>query len=446
MNAFSIRAARRVRPLLAAMAALALLAGCGSGGSNTGGDGSAGTADTAPASGVATVAAELKFLGDYMRDWYLWRQQMPATDISAAASVQAGLDLLRVPQDRYSFVESAQLYNAFYDDGRALGFGLAYIVVDQAVPIRYVQPNGAASAAGLRRGDRLVGIGGVATTTLLAENRLDAAFGPDQEGWSTTLEVDRDGQRLSLPMTKSWYTLVNVLDARVIVDQGRRVGYVNLLAFTQPARSEWEAAIARLLADGAQDLVVDLRDNGGGLLSVATAIATSVVPSANAGQRWLTLAFNELHRNSDQTLVLGTPAGAFERLAWITSPRTCSASEAVIEGAAAFRSSVRIGETSCGKPVGFTPPEFGGKVYNIVSFRLSNAAGVTDWFGGLAPDCAVTDNYRGALGDPSEAKLAASLAFLRDGRCPPQAKTAASRGGAPAVPQEQGMARQTGLR
>lgn len=426
---------RTRRARLACALAAALLAGCGGGGAST---------DTA--GGTQGLDAELKFLGNYMRDWYLWYARVPATDVSGAASLQAALDALRVPEDRYSFIESAQTYYAFFDEGRALGFGIAYAIGTDSLPVRYVQPLGNAAAAGMRRGDRVIAIGGVPVATLVAQGALDGAFGPDQDGWSTTFTVQRGAQTLELPMSKSWYAVRAVLDARVIANGDRRVGYIDFLSFTEPASAEWTAALAQVLQDGAQDLVVDLRENGGGRLSVAGTLASSMATPAASGQPWLTIAFNDRHADANEQLKLAPSdtSARIERVVWITGPGTCSASEALIEGLAPLRGKTLVGETTCGKPVGFTPPQFGDKVYNLVSFRLSNSAGETDWYTGLAPTCAVAETFAGTLGDPSEAKLAAALAWLRDGRCPAAGKSLEAP--VAAWPRLRGLASQTGLK
>ncbi len=93
----------------------------------------------------------------------------------------------------------------------------------------------------------------------------------------------------------------------------------------------------------------------------------------------------------------------------------------MIVGLDPHRTGTRIGETTCGKPVGFTPPTFQDKVYSIVSFRLQNANGVTDYFDGLTPNCAVKDDGAGQLGSRDETLTAAALTYLDTGNCPASA-------------------------
>lgn len=384
------------------------MAGCGGGG---GGSGSA----------PVTAADEVKFVTDYLQDWYLWSTQLPAgIDPAAWSTPEAALAALRVAQDRYSFIEDATTFNAFFDEGKALGYGFGYAIVGSELWVRYVQPQSNAWAAGLRRGDRIAAIDGTSTATLIAQDRVDDALGPVTEGVTGSFDLLRAGAALRITMTKAWYTVQNVLDARVIDRPGGKVGYVLYLAFTEPSRSEWADALAGVLAGGATDLVVDLRENGGGRLSVANELASALAPAGHEGDIGTQLVFNDRHAGSDQAFrLLPSPdAGRVARLVWITSPRTCSASESLMTSLRPYRTATTIGETTCGKPVGFTPPTFNGKVYSIVSFRNLNRDGFTDYFDGLAADCAAGEDYSRPYGDPSEPKLAAALQWLADGSCP----------------------------
>ncbi len=421
------------------------LAGCGGGSSGADGDappnGSAGTADT-----------DAAYLYQYMKDWYLWYQQMPTVDPGVYPTDRALLDAVRVPQDWYSYIESAQVYHAFYDEARAVGYGFGYSVAGDAMWIRYVQPASNAGSSGLQRGDQVLAINGQTIAALQAGGGIDAALGPAQEGLTAALTVQRGAATIDLRLTKTSYAVRSVLDQRVIETPSGRVGYLNFMSFTSPAQTEWQAALRGLLDQGVSDLIVDLRENGGGRLAVASALASSLAPDDSAGQIAIQLRFNDRHGGSNQSFRFASDpsAGRVRRLVWITSPRTCSASESLMAALRPLRSAWSVGEATCGKPVGFTPPEHNGKVYNIVSFQLANGAGLTDYFSGLSPDCAASEDWSKPTGDPTEPKLAAALRWLQDGGCPAPATGALyaprrAKAGQ-TVPSGYGIERLTGLR
>lgn len=419
------------------------LTGCGADSSGAG-------ANPFGLGGNSNSDPEVNFLVTYMKDWYLWYNRIPNVDTTSFKTPQEALTALKVSEDRYSFIDSAATFNAFFDEGKSVGFGIGLSLQGNDLFVRVVQPNSGAAAQGILRGDQILSINDELVATLIAENRLDAAIGPTVVGFVGRLKIQRGAAPLDITLTKSEYSLKYVIAPTVLSNAGRTTGYLYFTSFGEIGNTEWRAALTDFAAAGVTDLVVDLRDNGGGLLSVANQMASSLVPAGQAGGLTYRLEFNDRHSRSNQdfNLVSDGFAGRFERLAWITSPRTCSASEALITGLAPYRKAFSVGEATCGKPVGFTPPQFQGKVYSIVSFKSTNRDGFSDYFNGLPADCAVTANdFARPLGDPLESRLAAALALMAGGGCPLATKSA---GGAPSQPISEvpasGLTTMTGLR
>lgn len=396
-----------LRAGLAGLVLAVAVAACGGGG---------GTADPAPAAKSA-----VEYLVDYLRDWYLWSDALPASiDPADYADATAALAALRVGQDRYSYIETQATYDAFFDAGQALGFGVGYEVQADSIALWMVQPDAPAHAAGLRRGDRIVAIDGTSIAELVAQGRLAEAFGADAAGVSARFSVRRPAGDQQITVSKAWYPLRYVLATADFDVGGRRVGYVSLYSFGAPTAAAWRTALDGLASAGVRDLIVDLRDNGGGLLASAAEVGSALGVSGLGGRLMSRLRFNSRHPEAQQDVSFTDDplAGRFERLVWLTSERTCSAAEALIAGLQPFRAATRIGATTCGKPVGFTPPRYAGLVFSVVSFAIVNAEGVGDYFDGLAPTCPVTDPLSGQLGVADEPLLAAALSFLASGNCP----------------------------
>ncbi len=378
-------------------------------------------------------SSDTEFVIRYMQDWYLWEDRLP-NEINEQdyASGQAALDALRVSEDTFSNISPAVEYNRFFDEGKTIGFGFSYRIQDdnKSIRIYMVQPNAPAAAAGLLRGDLIEQIDNETVETLIAQNRLNDAFGAVEEGITRSFAIKRQDENVTLTITKALYVLSYVLADSVFESNGRLVGYVNFFSFADKGVTPWREALDRLLADGAQDLIVDLRSNGGGLLSTTVQIGSALGGNSLEGKVLTKLSFNDKHQSSDRTYLFNADSrsGRFERLVWLTSRSSCSASEALIVGLDPHRTATRIGERTCGKPVGFTPPGFDNKVYSIVSFRLENANGVTDYFDGLEPNCTVKDDGAGQLGSSDETLTAAALTYLATGSCP---ATAAATKGAP---------------
>ncbi len=423
-----------------------LFAGCGSGigGSN-------GVALLGPVTSGTTEAQQLEEL---MRRYYYWNDRMPAIDAAAFASAEDALEALRYrPVDRYSFIEDARRFNLLYGEGQAVGIGITYRIDGDAVRLRVVQPASPAGVAGLVRGDAIVSIDGEPVAALARENRVSEAFGPQTEGVVVNLGVEHAGTRREVAITKAAYDVETVLDARVLEagaaasGEPRRVGYINLASFIGTTDRQWDARLEPILADGIRDLIVDLRENGGGLLSSAAHVGASLAPPEAAGQTFTQLRYNESQRALDQRIAFPTtPLRApFDRVVFLTGPQTCSASESLVNGLRPFRAAVTIGETTCGKPVGFNPQPIADKVANFVTFSSTNRDGVGDYFDGLAPICATGPDALLPYGDPADARIAAAMQWLAHGSCPPQAASATRSKRAVPFPGRRGAARMHGI-
>ena len=375
----------------------------------------------------AVPATEAEWARAVMTDLYLYADRVPRSDPSGATDAAAVLAALRVdPPDRFSYVERREVYERYFDEGRSVGLGIGYRVEAGTPVLRFVMPESPAGHAGLRRGDRIVSIDGVDPATLADPARVADAFGPAEPGVAVTLGIERAGVRSTRTITKAEYPISPVLEARIVEHAGRRVGYVALFTFVESTRAAWEAAIAPLRAAGVRELVVDLRDNGGGRLAVAAEVAATLLPPAAAGRTFARLSHNARHAAADRTVPLPTvaTAGGFDRVAWLVSDATCSAAETLIAGMRPYRDDPVIGTATCGKPVGFEPQVRGDTVLSAVTFSSVNADGLTDWFDGLAPACTVADEPYRPLGDPADPRLAQALLGLAAGACGASAKSA----------------------
>ena len=142
-------------------------------------------------------------------------------------------------------------------------------------------------------------------------------------------------------------------------------------------------------------------------------------------------------------------AGAFERVAWIVSEASCSASESLIAGLRPWRDDPVIGVPTCGKPVGFEPQVRGELVLSAVSFETLDRDGRGGWFDGLAPTCTVAAEPYRAFGDEADPRLAEALHRLATGVCSAAAATSSpsiSPKSTPSrTPPATGLASETGL-
>jgi hypothetical protein len=410
---------------VAAIAAMAL-AGCG------GGDGAGGTATGASA---CDVASQTTWLHDYMADWYYWSGSAASPDPAGYDNVGTYFEALRyagdsvVPRDRWSYIESTASFNQFFSEGRTMGYGLFVNGIEQVLPlkVRYVEPLSPAALAGLKRGDVIQALDGRSAADLVANNDY-TALSPAQEGQKLDVQVADGAGVRTVTLVSATYDLKPVAAPRVLaLPDGTKAGYVLLKDFITQAEAPLADAFRQLRAAGATELIIDLRYNGGGRVSTAAALASLSSGAAHAGDVFVALRYNGQHPSSDSRFTLASaPGPVFDRVVVLTGARTCSASELVVNGLKPYASVVTIGGATCGKPFGFNPVASCGNTYSAVNFESFNALGQGRYYDGIAPTCAVADDFAGELGDAGEKLTAAALAYLQTGACPAGASSSAA--------------------
>ena len=110
---------------------------------------------------------------------------------------------------------------------------------------------------------------------------MNAAFGPSEVGVSAEIVFTKaNGDSRTARMTKRLITVPSVSLTSAVGVDGRRIGYLNFKAFVRPSEAALNEAFAALRDAGINELVLDLRYNGGGLVSIADFIDLA----ANFGQ------------------------------------------------------------------------------------------------------------------------------------------------------------------
>ncbi len=368
-----------------------------------------------------------------MQDIYFWYRELPNPDPAGFSSPEAYLEAVRYRalDSSFSYIADKAESDAFFSESQFIGIGLSTRQTS-ATELRLAQvfPGSPASEAGLERGDFLLTINGRAVPELLQTGEIEGIFGPAEVGVVVSLSWRRlaDRSTRSASLTKRAVTIPTVSVTRVYdLRRGPRVGYVFFRNFVQPSTAALNAAFHTLREAGVEELVLDLRYNGGGLLSVAQHLGGLIGGAATSGQVFVELFHNDKNQGRNSTLRFEQPAEAIglPRLVAITTRGSASASEGVINGLRPFMPVTLVGDTTFGKPVGQYGFDFCTKTLFPVAFEARNANRDGDYYGGMPADCAAADDLDHELGDSEEASLSEALEFLRTGRCTPGAASAA---------------------
>jgi len=243
-----------------------------------------------------------------------------------------------------------------------------------------------------------------------------------------------DSGSREISVTKAVVTIDSVQAAQVFETVGgTRVGYLLFTNFfTDPSRTALRQAFASFREQGATELILDLRYNGGGSVRTSTVLASLIggnrVYAGNRGEVFTRAVANADHPELGFVEQFFNEAEALDlaRVAVISTASTASASELVINGLEPFVDVVVIGDTSFGKPVGQHPMNFCDKTLVAVTFQTLNADGQGDYFQGIAADCAADDDWdeplsiQGQAGN--EASIQVAMDYLTTGQCPATAK------------------------
>jgi C-terminal processing protease CtpA/Prc len=392
-----------------------------------------------------------------MRDQYLWYEDIPESQKLPFSSEPEPFfySLLSKKDGKYrngkyypysSVRRKTAASKAYLGDGYSFGFEFQYYHVvnmqKYGLMVLYVLPDSPASEAGLKRGDWIYTLNGkpVPAPDNSAElNKLSDTSAPQ------TLETGI-AEKINMPISRTVsITSRPVTDNPVLVhktlspgDGQKKVGYLLYNHFTSgPEGSEDEtfnnslrSAFAQFKADGVSEFVLDLRFNGGGLVSCAQLLATMLAPEPALNDVLCYLTYNDKTKEKktvylDPKRIKEGTHGAnlnLSRLFVITSERTASASEIVINGLSPYMELIQTGSKTEGKNVAsvtIADDRYEWELHPIVSY-LSNKDGFSDYTNGFPPtsDFVCDDSKQGdyfPLGGPEEYILKHILNYIAYG-------------------------------
>ena len=441
---------------------------------------------------AGTAMHEKMFLRSYTHETYLWYDEVEDNDPKSFSSVADYFAQLKTDattasgdlKDKYHYSESYEDYKKEADSGVVSGYGVRWAFISNTPPrvlrVAYTQDGSPAAKAGLQRGDTVAAINGtdINTSDSSGIDNLNAGLlpGADEEH-SFTIKREGVEDPITISMTSGDIQSTPVQNAKVIDVAEKKVGYVQFNQFISVGQQPLIDAFNQFSDANINELVIDMRYNGGGLVIMSAQLGYMVAGEAqtNASQNngadksinndakvfSRTLRNDKLEaasseedyytferRQIDWDARVYTnqilPSVNMDTVYILASSGTCSASESLINGLRGIDVNVvLIGGQTCGKPYGFTPTPNCGEVYYTVQFKGANAKEFGDYAEGFkpvpassitqttigltdeVPGCSVADDFSKQLGDTEEGMLAAALTHIETGACPVVAKESA---------------------
>jgi len=329
-----------------------------------------------------------------------------------------------------TFLSNGLEYNFYYEPGsNTQVYGI----------IRLVLNNSAASGLNIERGQIFDAIDGTQLTvdnlgTLLSPNSYTLNLANYNDNGTPEVSDDViESTTGTLNLTKQPYTENPVHTTAIIDVNGEKLGYLLYNRFTPNFSSQLNDAFGEFKANNVQHLVIDLRYNPGGSVLTASYLGSMVTGQFN-NQIFSKLVYNsELQQFNDNYHFVNSFDGTtinglnLHKVYVLTTSKSASASELVINSLKAYIDVVQIGDYTYGKTQAsltiYDSPDFLSKS-NInpnhtyaMQPLVANSINVNDQAipgNGLTPNIELLESPRnyGILGDPSERLLAAAISDI----------------------------------
>lgn len=416
-------------------------AGTTTGGLTTGGDGTSTAGITTISNGSSTsgvtdaidgggstdsgsdecsIADVNQWVDDGMRDFYFYYDQVPVVDLTQYNDPNTLIRALRVAPDRFSYVTDSAQQEALFEEGMTFGYGFRFVRTSEGVVrTAAVYTESPAEDSGLRRGDILLAVNGISIDEI-TNAQWTEALGTSPEVRSPTFSVQgEDGLDRDIQITSAEYRLLTVQQGKFFTtNAGRRIGYVHFLSYLGTAQAELNSVMAWLKDNAVDELILDLRFNGGGYTSIARQIGSQVAGPPVFNQVAEQLSFNDRYAEFNYTQEFDENNITLEllRLYVITSDITASASELTINALRPYIDVYTVGNRTVGKPFASRGRDRCGKRMQAVELLSTNADGISV-INGIPADCEAFDNYRGEQGTLEDSMFATTVNYLLNGLC-----------------------------
>ena len=209
----------------------------------------------------------LKRIKSTINRYYLWNDQIDEEKLKEGA-IKGYVEGLGDEYTEYIPAEEMEDYTENIT-GNFVGIGI-YMIADKdsgRVVVYYPIPESPAEKAGVKAGDQIISVDGTEYTADDFNTIADYIKG--EEGTTVNLEVERNGERIKFEIKREKIN-TNPITIEMLENN---IGYLKLPSFDEDTSKDFEEKVKELQSQGAKSLIIDLRNNGGGIVSEATDIA-----------------------------------------------------------------------------------------------------------------------------------------------------------------------------
>jgi carboxyl-terminal processing protease len=362
------------------------------------------------------------------KDIYLWYNQIPSTfNGRNFADPNAVMEAIRQysiepgftePVDRWSFAVKQTEWNDI-SSGIGGDFGLgAHFIIDGDLRVKYVENGSAANIAGIHRGWRITKVDGSTNINYANADALSSKiFSSNQTNFTFQKP---DGSSVDITLNATAYNEDPVYLDSVYTINSKKIGYLvfnSFLGDTTAIYNRLQQVFNYFFNENISDVIVDLRYNGGGYVSVQEKLANYLAPSSANGQFMMKQQYNDKYTQYNTSVNFSKKGSLnLSRIFFIVTNGTASASELLINNLKPYMEEKLVGPTPThGKPVGFFPIPVADWYIFPVSFRSTNKNNEGNYFKGIPVNSQIADGLDKDWGDTRETSLASALKYITTG-------------------------------
>jgi len=340
-----------------------------------------------------------------LQERYIGEMDQSAMEDAAAKA------LVKAMGDRWSYYMTAEEYSSYQDrkSNSYVGIGVTVQLREDQTgfDILQVEPTGSAVEAGVQPGDILVEVEGQDAVSLGLDAVGELIRG--EEGTTVTIAVLRDGEKMSFTIPRK--AIQNVVASSEMLPN--HIGLVTIANFNNHCAEQSIAAVEKLLEQGAQTLIFDVRNNPGGYVDEMVELLDYLLPEGILFQSVEYNGFGSVE-NSDENCV-DLP------MAVLVNGESYSAAEFFAAALEEYEWAIVVGEPTCGKGYYQKVQQLkDGSAVNLSVGKYYTPKGVSlTEVGGLKPKVAVTvdeqtaaDIYAGILTPEEDPQIQAAVAAL----------------------------------
>ena len=359
---------------------------------------------------------------------YLWADYAREHNDNSLDFVNVGslVRSLQSPEDRFTFIIRRNAAQFLEGDNTSFGFQLGYI--NDTLYVTYVEPNSSAKQEGLMRGMWIKSIQADSEDEFIATPAQSPLFIPAANTLTLKLGTSPlSTQLITKRIAKTTFDIQAIQRISTPMMEKEKIGYITISTFFGDSFIEDITNVFQeLRQENVQNLIIDLRYNGGGSLSYAETLLNALHQAKSSDNEVMyRISYNE-ETDTEVTYYTTNPHALNPmRCYFLVTGRSASASELVIHALNVVENidTYVIGGLTTGKDVGSfvhllpDEQEYTHAFFPSV-FRIENARG-EGYSQGIPPDYTIYDNIRAPFGDSKETMYNAALHHIRNGSFPP---------------------------